>query len=311
MDGPDASTATVPTRALASFRLPPFSAEEPELWLTQVECAFEVAGVTSTDVQFKLLVANLPMSVASQVKDIINASPGSYADLCAALRQRLAHSRAGRLEALLRHQQLGDQRPSQLLRRMKSELSAAGDVPADSGLLRTLFLQRLPHVVRAALALLPENHPLDDLALAADRFVEASEPSLDLVASTSATPSSMAPLSGVTAPPAVGARDAPVPGMVDLMQGMVAAITSAVGRLETALGERSRTPSRQASPRRRSDRDCNCGRSRNSSPRRQSAAGRSSTPSRQGEPVCWYHRTFGEDAHQCRPPCSWTGNDSA
>ncbi len=25
--------------------------------------------------------------------------------------------------------------------------------------------------------------------------------------------------------------------------------------------------------------------------------------------LCYYHRTFGEAARQCRPPCAWTGND--
>ena len=26
--------------------------------------------------------------------------------------------------------------------------------------------------------------------------------------------------------------------------------------------------------------------------------------------LCWYHH-FGKDARKCRPPCSWSGNDSA
>lgn len=27
--------------------------------------------------------------------------------------------------------------------------------------------------------------------------------------------------------------------------------------------------------------------------------------------LCYYHRTFGDAARQCRQPCSWTGNDKA
>ena len=29
------------------------------------------------------------------------------------------------------------------------------------------------------------------------------------------------------------------------------------------------------------------------------------------EAVCWYHRTFGDSAHKCQPPCSHQGNDLA
>ena len=27
--------------------------------------------------------------------------------------------------------------------------------------------------------------------------------------------------------------------------------------------------------------------------------------------LCYYHRTFGEAARQCRQPCTWSGNDQA
>ena len=94
--------------------------------------------------------------------------------LTKALRDRLAQSRASRLETLLRHQQLGDQRPSENLRRIQGELTMAGVAPTENGLLRTLYKQRLPHSVRAALSLLSEDTPLGDLASAADRFLEAN-----------------------------------------------------------------------------------------------------------------------------------------
>ncbi|KAF0300056.1 Nuclear pore complex protein Nup133 [Amphibalanus amphitrite] len=173
-----ATTAASDERArpLASFRLPAFAPDEADLWLLQVECAFDVAGIADPVTKFKLLVANLPTNVAAQVRDVIVSAPGDFDGLCTALRQRLAQSRASRLEALLRHQQLGDRSPSQLLRDMRGQLSTAGDSSVDSGLLRTLFLQRLPQSARAALSLLPEATPLAELAEAADRFLEASRP---------------------------------------------------------------------------------------------------------------------------------------
>ncbi|KAF0292824.1 hypothetical protein FJT64_009252 [Amphibalanus amphitrite] len=156
-----------------AFRLPPFSAEDPALWLAQVECACRVAGIADSSVKFDLLVANLPTDVARQVRDVITATPASYTALTSALQARLAQSRAARLSALLRNTQLGDQKPTQLLLRMRSEL---GEEAQDSALLRTLFLQRLPRAATAALSLLPEDTSLSHLAAAADRYLEATGP---------------------------------------------------------------------------------------------------------------------------------------
>ena len=327
---PAASTVSRP-QPTASFRLPPFSAEEPELWLQQVECAFAVAGVADQSQRYHLLVSQLPMVIATQVRDVITTSPGSFDTLVGALRQRLAHSTAGKLEALLRHQQLGDQRPSQLLRRMRSELTAAGDAPTDTGLLRTLFLQRLPPTVRAALALLSEDKSLDDMAQAADRFLEASGLSPWLMAAVTGHPQpgqgqllqtaqpSHPPQHGQPLQPpqlvAQPRQSAPqsIPGM-DVLQGMMAALTSTVGRLETALASsQERGGSRHSSPRRSRECSCNCqaqqGRSRDGRRQRSQSRGRPQQQEHAG--LCFYHARFGADAHRCRSPCTWRGNEQA
>ncbi|XP_043235822.1 uncharacterized protein LOC122388651 [Amphibalanus amphitrite] len=256
-----ATTAASDERArpLASFRLPAFAPDEADLWLLQVECAFDVAGIADPVTKFKLLVANLPTNVAAQ---------------------RLAQSRASRLEALLRHQQLGDRSPSQLLRDMRGQLSTAGDSSVDSGLLRTLFLQRLPQSARAALSLLPEATPLAELAQAADRFLEASRPT--------------------GAVSAVGANSSPAP-----------AATTGDGDLAAAIASLSAVISRLDTSHRRLEGAVAGRRSRPGTPRRGS---RSSSPSRdEREDYCWYHRTYGARARKCTGPCAWTpaGNSEA
>ena len=157
---PTSETPATPAanKPIASLRLPPFSTEETELSLSQVKCAFGVAGVQDDFSRYQVLVVNLPTEVAIQMRDIINSPNPTYVTLTSALKERLAQSRASRLEALLRHQQLGDQRPSDL-RRIQGELSMAGVAPADNGLLRTLYKQRLPQSARAALSLLSDDTP--------------------------------------------------------------------------------------------------------------------------------------------------------
>ena len=285
-----------PTRPFASFRLPAYAPEEAELWLVQVECAFAVAGISDDHDKFRLLVANLPVHVASQVRDVITAETGSFSELKRALSTRLAQSRASRLEALLRDQQLGDRKPTQLLRSMQHMLGSSGH---DLGLLRTLFLQRLPPTTRAALALLPEDSGIEDLASAADRFQEASGSAA--VAAVCAPTAGVAAAGATLAPPAGAVAAAGPPATCGCgntgMAAAVTALTAAVARIE-AVFQRGGTDT----PRR--------GRSR-SRPRRPappSAGSAQPTTAATDEGYCWYHQKYGAEAHRCRPPCSWSGN---
>ena len=61
---PENQEAETTTRTPATLRLPPFSATEPELWLLQVQFAFDADLA-----RFRILAANLPMEVARDVKD--------------------------------------------------------------------------------------------------------------------------------------------------------------------------------------------------------------------------------------------------
>ena len=293
---------SVPARSLASFRLPSFSPEESELWLLQVQYSFDVALISDSATKFKLLVANLPMTVAAQVRDIILAKPGDFDALCRALSERLAQSTGSRLEALLRHQELGDQSPSQLLRNMRGQLRAAGAGCADdSPLLKTLFLQRLPNDVRTALSLLPEVTTLVELAGAADRFLTASRPAGIVAAVT-------VPGSERAAPTQFATDSTP-----DL-QAAIINLTSAVNRLEARSRQQERSgdmrnrPSRSATGTPRSggtssrQRAATPNRPRSPSPGRQ----RSASPVSQ---LCWYHEQFGQNAHRCQPPCSWNSSN--
>ena len=305
------SSSSSASRPYAAFRLPPFSADDMGLWLAQVDCACRVAGIKDDEVKFDLVAANLPQSVALQVRDVVTAKPRSYKSLTSALQDRLAQNRTARLTSLLRHQQLGDQQPSQLLRNMRTELGRAGDGQQDVELLRMLFLQRLPPSVRAALSLLSEDTPLDQLATAADRYLDASAVAagpLGVAAVTASAPPSPAAAAAAAAVPAVATSAQE--GVLTAMQGMIASLTAAVSRLESAVTSQDHRAPRHGSPRRGSE--CTCGH-RDSSGQGRARAGRSRFQSRgqhreTQDGLCYYHARFGEDAHRCRPPCTWQGN---
>lgn len=163
-------------------RLPPFWVEEPEVWFAQVESQFAIAGITTDSTKFHYIISQLENTYATEIKDVITNPPATdkYPKLKSELIKRLTKSKETKLKQLLMHEELGDRKPSQFLRHLKS-LAGAG-VPDD--FLRTMWVSRLSHGIQTVLASQPATSAIDDLADLADRVHELALPSLS-VASTS------------------------------------------------------------------------------------------------------------------------------
>ncbi len=87
--------------------------------------------------------------------------------------KRTAASEQKRLHLLLKEEELGDRKPSQVLRRMQQLLGEkAGAI--DVSLFRELFLQHLPANVRMVLASVSDTVILEDLAQLTDRITEVA-----------------------------------------------------------------------------------------------------------------------------------------
>lgn len=87
--------------------------------------------------------------------------------------KRTSVSEQRRLRQLLSDVELGDRKPSQLLRRMRQLL---GSRKFDEALLRQLFLQRLPTHVQSILAASKDSVTLEDLAELADCILDIQPP---------------------------------------------------------------------------------------------------------------------------------------
>ena len=98
-----------------------------------------------------------------------------YDTVKAQLNKRTAASEQRRLQQLFSTEELGDRKPTQLLRRLQQ---LAGDTPGlpDDKFLRELFLQRLPSNVRMVLASTRDDTDIEDLAQLADKIVEVALP---------------------------------------------------------------------------------------------------------------------------------------
>lgn len=110
------------------------------------------------------------------MRDLLLRPPAdnTYTSLKEQLTKRTALSKQRRLQQLFTSEELGDQKPTQLLCRMQQ---LAGDrTGLDPAFLQALFLSRLPNSVRMVLDSTPEGTTLDKLAEMADKVMEVAVP---------------------------------------------------------------------------------------------------------------------------------------
>jgi hypothetical protein len=147
-------------------RIPPFWPEEPEVWFAQVESQFVLSNITADITKFHFVSGQLDQEYARIVKDVIIAPPSTqkYEKLKSELIKRISFSREKKTLQLMQHEELGDRKPSQFLRHLRS--LAGPKIPDD--FLRTIWTSRLPPNVQSIVASQPKSD-LDDVADLADR----------------------------------------------------------------------------------------------------------------------------------------------
>ncbi|XP_064482614.1 uncharacterized protein LOC135395311 [Ornithodoros turicata] len=273
MEAPGSGDPAPPRLDAVALKLPPYWPSDPALWFAHIESQFATRGVSCQLTKFHYVVSALSPAEAAEVRDIIMTPPASrpFDRLKEELVRRTTASEQRRLQQLITSEELGDRKPSQLLRRMQQLLGNHAS-SVDASIVRELFLQRLPSNVRMILSS-SDSIPLDELAQLADKIMDNMSLSI-------ATPA----LSAVVAQPEEQSELA-------RLRADVAKLTELV--ISSLRIPRSRSPS-PAPPRTRS-----------SSFRRRR---RSPRPSDPDSTLCWYHEKFGDRAHKCTPPCSFPGN---
>lgn len=164
------------------IRIPPFWKQDPQLWFLQLEAQFVNSNIIADLTKFNTIVGNLESDILSSVSDIIRNPPANnrYETIKDRLIAQFQISDNTKLKNLLHNLNLGDLKPSDLLRKMR-DLSC-GKVGDE--LLKTLWLQRLPNNIQAVLACSTDVLPA--LAIMADKIFETSEDnSIQGISSTS------------------------------------------------------------------------------------------------------------------------------
>lgn len=207
-----------------AMRVTAFWPDKPALWFAQLDGLFRTNGITDDESKFWHVLSNLDNTHAAEVEDVITNPPaeGKYTRLKEELIRRLSASREQRIRQLIEREEMGDRKPAQFLRHLRS--LAGTSVPDE--FLRTLWISRLPAHLPPILTT-QEGMSLDNLAALADRVFE------------------------VTPRPQVAAATASDPLMNTLLQ-RVEELTQQVAALSTARDARSRYRGRSRSNSRRS-----------------------------------------------------------
>ncbi|BHF75335.1 hypothetical protein SprV_0501843100 [Sparganum proliferum] len=153
------------------FTLPDFWQHGPELYFIRIESAFYSANITKELLKYHKLVEVLPANIISQVQPLLVNPPADapYSALKAEILRLNAVSDRQRYHHLIKEESLGDRKPSELLRRMRTLL---GDVQVDEKLVKEMVLEGLPADVQTILASGSQDLTLSHLTELADRMIE-------------------------------------------------------------------------------------------------------------------------------------------
>jgi hypothetical protein len=171
---------------VSAVRIPNFIPSDPALWFTMVESTFELAvpkAISESKTKYNHCVANLPPDIAMTVRDVI-ISPDQtdpYGKLKQEVISRCGESKSQEIRRLLAGEQLGDRKPSELLRVMQRR--AESHNIADT-LLLELFLQQLPSNVQSILASISPLTP-PKAAKIADKILDISPSQVSAVSDNS------------------------------------------------------------------------------------------------------------------------------
>lgn len=262
-----ATNTTDTSVSLVKCHLPPFWRLDPIVWFAQVEAEFRSTHVVSSQRKFNKIVACLPPDVAMDIRDIILDPPATtpYEIVKAEIIKRTTLSERKRLQQLLSSEVLGDQSPSQLLRKLVQLL---GGTPIDDSLLKEIFLSRLPADIQKVLVS-SRNTSLTDLASMADQVMEIS------------SPISIAAINNYSKPVSCSCNSKllTLESSLQTINSKLASLTQELSRFTTSSNDNFRD-------RRRS--------------RSNSRSLRGDDPENK---KCWFHYNFGTKARKCVAPC--------
>lgn len=271
-----------------ALKLPTFWPNLPAHWFLQVESQFRTRGITVAKTKYDYVISSLSQDAVATVYDVmaeISASQDTdqpiadpYEHLKRYLIERHTQSESSRIETLLSGLEMGDKKPSEFFRSLKS-LAGSSEVVNDK-LVLSLWMRRLPPMVQASLKAVPKAEISDQISMADnifEIFQQHHPQSPSISAMSNFEPSN-------DAIPNLIAQNRRLEREVAEIKGMISRLTANSGDSRPNAGHSNRSRSRS----------------------RTQSNTQSRSQSRGGDlRLCWYHAKFGDRASKCKEPCNF------
>lgn len=150
---------------------PVFCQDQPDLYFIQMDSQFAVAGITADQTKYHHVISSLDAKYLLHISDIIRNPPenGKYDAVKKALIDEFADSGQKKVRKLIKDIELGDLKPSQLLKRMKD----LANCKIDDDVLKSLWIERLPESIRLVITIVDDDS--SQMALQADKMMEVQQ----------------------------------------------------------------------------------------------------------------------------------------
>jgi hypothetical protein len=250
-----------------AIKAPTFNPKKPETWFIQMEAQFTIAKITKEQTKLVHVCAGLPPTITENFDYLMKKGfeEGDYEILKNEIIKHFSESETCRLNQIMETEQLGDRKPSQFYRFLKS---LVGDMKLDESILRNRWMIRLPPAIQNSVISMQETEVAWDKILnAADKIYEMNQ--------ASSNQSSL----------------------------KVDAVAKEPEKSSNSSGQRDHSGDRTRKERSRyGDRPRSRDRYRNRSPSPGRRGSRNFDPD---GPSCWYHFNFGKEARKCNGNCKY------
>lgn len=269
-----------------ALKLPQFWANLPAHWFLHIESQFRTKNIVVEKTKYDYVIASLSQEIIASVFDVVSEISSSqegnepiqdpYTVLKKHLIERHTLSESSRIETLLSGLEIGDRKPSEFFRALKT-LAGTSDVVNDK-LILNLWTRRLPTMVQATLKALPKAEVADQLTMADniyEIYIQNDHAKSSIHAVTNLEPS----------------------------HNTLSNVIAQNKRLEKEISDIRRMISRLSDNTMNSNRNS---RSNNRNFNRDRSQSRKRNANQTN--VCWYHAKYADKASKCKQPCSFESN---
>lgn len=159
-----------------SIKIAKFWRNRPALWFVTLENEFLANNIQADDIKYTTAIRHLDEQTVTDVSDILKHPPedNKYGTLKKTLIERFSETLDEKIRALVAATELGNKKPSELLR----EMQRLAKRRMEDAVIKTLWIQKLPMRIQELFTIIEEDAPLNKLAEYADKTHAKSKTTL-------------------------------------------------------------------------------------------------------------------------------------